>query len=529
MLQYSKKCYGGVNIMKGIKKLLYLLMFPSVLFMGNEVTQRKIGKEEDFYKVLDEINKSRLEDDKKEVKFSDTYINWIKDENKELNEKDFDAMVESFIYARNPEKIKYDPSKIITMDEAKEDIDVLFNLFRYTYGPYGYFGGDEVFYKAKENILNSLKDKINISAGDLSDLLWEKLSFCSNDGHFYISKNLNNHNSDKNYKTMKIYYFYDKCDFFKNEKGYYKITNNEPYYIESIDGNKDVGKFMKLTINDEGKLVYAIAKIDKMSSDVNSPYELAFNVKYINKYNEILEEKITLTELNRYAPSDKKSEEGYEFSIDNGIPTFSLKRLWKESKEDTSQDDFAKSASKFKEYPVNILDIRETMGGSWLCVLNWINNYIGHDLENKDVYMRVNTRVLKKLMEIGGYNTENSIKELFYIHKSEEAIRGKNDNLIFMLIHKRNASSSDLIIRNLKQLDKVILVGSNSAGIALALDIFGYKLKNSNIEVALGQSLSLTPEGDNFELKGYEPDILVDSDKAEEKVKKLINYYKLGK
>lgn len=515
--------------MKGIKKILYLLMFPSVLFMGNEFSQRKSGKEEDFYKVLDQINKSRLEDDKREVKFNDNYINWIKDEDKELNEKDFDVMIESFLYARNPEKIKYNPLNIITIDEAKEDIDTLFNLLRYTYGAYGYFGGDEVFYKAKQNIINSLKDKINISVGELSDILWEKLSFCSNDGHFYISKNLNNHNSDKNYKVMKIYYFYDKFDFFKDEKGYYKINGNESYYIESIDGNEDVDKFMKLTINDEGKLVYAIAKIDKMSFDVNLPYELVTNVKYVYGYNKVLEEQITLTELNRYAPSDKKSEKGYEFYVDKGIPTFSLKRLWKESKEDASHDEFAKSASKFKEYPVNILDIRETMGGSWLCVYNWVQNYIGHELANKDIYMNVNSKVIKKAMKIYGCNTENSIDDLFHIDKSEEVIRGKNDNLIFMLIHKRNASSSDLIIRNLKQLDNVILVGSNSAGIALALDILHYKLKNSNIDVALGQGLSITAEGDGFELKGYEPDILVDSDKAEEKVKKLINHYKLLK
>ena len=44
---------------------------------------------------------------------------------------------------------EYQPEKILTLDQAKEDIDFVFNVFHDTYGLYDYFGGDEVFFPGK--------------------------------------------------------------------------------------------------------------------------------------------------------------------------------------------------------------------------------------------------------------------------------------------------------------------------------------------------------------------------------------------
>ena len=50
-------------------------------------------------------------------------------------------------------KAEYQPEKLLTFEQAKEDIDFVFHVFHDTYGLYDYFGGDEAF----SYILNELK------------------------------------------------------------------------------------------------------------------------------------------------------------------------------------------------------------------------------------------------------------------------------------------------------------------------------------------------------------------------------------
>lgn len=42
-------------------------------------------------------------------------------------------------------KAEYQPEKLLTFEQAKEDIDFVFHVFHDTYGLYDYFGGDEAF------------------------------------------------------------------------------------------------------------------------------------------------------------------------------------------------------------------------------------------------------------------------------------------------------------------------------------------------------------------------------------------------
>ena len=47
----------------------------------------------------------------------------------------------------------FDPTKQLTIEQAKGNIDYFFNIFHDTYGLYDYFGGDEVFTKAKQAVI----------------------------------------------------------------------------------------------------------------------------------------------------------------------------------------------------------------------------------------------------------------------------------------------------------------------------------------------------------------------------------------
>lgn len=77
-------------------------------------------------------------------------------------------------------------------------------------------------------------------------------------------------------------------------------------------------------------------------------------------------------------------------------------------------------------------------------------------------------------------------------------------------------------------MDNVILVGSNTGGCFTTGAEIMYSLKNSKIPYMLGKVLHVTPYSDEFEFDGFQPDIVVDTSQALDRVQKLISYYKLN-
>ena len=75
---------------------------------------------------------------------------------------------------------KKDKKEMITLEKGLEDIESAFYILKASYGAYQYFGGDEVFNKAKMETMDYLrtlgqKDKV-ISSEELRDVLCEGLS-----------------------------------------------------------------------------------------------------------------------------------------------------------------------------------------------------------------------------------------------------------------------------------------------------------------------------------------------------------------
>ena len=81
---------------------------------------------------------------------------------------------------------KKDEQKLISHKGAKEDISYVFEILKYSYGPYEYFGGDKVFNVIEEDILNKLSYEEKITKDKIKDLLVEGLEPVINDGHFRI-------------------------------------------------------------------------------------------------------------------------------------------------------------------------------------------------------------------------------------------------------------------------------------------------------------------------------------------------------
>lgn len=139
---------------------------------------------------------------------------------------------------------EYDSEKILTQQQAVEDVTYLFDAFHDCYGPYEYFGGAEVFDAVEETIKAELETKETLTAADLEQILLENLTFIK-DGHF----NINN----KSPYMIKIPFFFREVAFVKTEEGYQAIDGRK---VESVEGYDNLNELMKRSISQEGKLVY---------------------------------------------------------------------------------------------------------------------------------------------------------------------------------------------------------------------------------------------------------------------------------
>ncbi|WP_061995261.1 S41 family peptidase [Clostridium sp. ATCC 25772] len=497
---------------KKLIKTLTPILILSIIFAVYLIKKNsEINKKENFNRFVEGINLSRSELFKNAPSIKDEYINWhLGDEYKFTPEetKEFVEYQKLFFDKNlilNP-NIIYNEKKVITYDEAKEDVDSLFKFFRYGYGAYGYFGGDTVFNEAKENIMDVLNGQQSIKADDFSNLLLNNLNFIK-DCHFALA------NKNPFFTRHQIYYIYNKDEFFKDANGYYKIVDKKHYYIKAINKDSNIDKYMKYTINNDGKLVYSIAILqEEVSSTINT------DVVYSND-KEDFSESIVLNIL----PFDFQKENiPFEYSIEDNVPIAKLGAMYASSEEDDSQFDFPGTGFEMKKYPVSILDLRGNKGGFVTAGTSWIQSYSDGFVEIRGACTGVSNNMIKEFEKYNGNYISNA-----YSTTPTSLSRIPNDKLVFVLIDKAIASSGEYFIECLMNMDNVILVGTNTLGANITRNAYYYKLKNSSITVRLGSGLYLQPCSNDFEFNGFHPDILVDSNEALEKVQKLIKYYNL--
>lgn len=122
-------------------------------------------------------------------------------------------------------------SSLIPKDKAVEDVEYLFSLLKFGYAGYEYFGGDDIFIPAKENILWSViaLDGSNVLVRDFLNIMYSELSFIQ-DSHFTLG----------NYKLCNYtkYFSSRQFVFYKDDMGYYTHKDGELFYIESINDEK---------------------------------------------------------------------------------------------------------------------------------------------------------------------------------------------------------------------------------------------------------------------------------------------------
>lgn len=498
---------------KKIKKLL-LLSISLVITLTSTITvyAKNQVKDDEFFKFMKQVQQKRDEMDKNPIVDISKYSNWLDKNEKDLTNEEIKRLIDSSF-----DRTEYDHKKVISYNEAKEDVEHLFKLLRNSYGPYQYFGGDEVFNAAKTKILNWLEGKESIKCNELNIVMIRNLKFLQ-DKHFFLG-------AGKTAKVMESYKFND-YDFYEGNEGFFRIKDNKKQYIKSIDGNNDINSFMKVTINKDGKLVYTIGWQKEFPA--NSPQDsnpISVSVQFSGDKKDI-EEKLTLM------PQGKVKDMGkpYDYFVKDNVPVIKYRSFLKDSNGSTIEKDFIETANKVKDYPVFMLDLRGALGGVMNSPNEWMKKYFGQTPEHRGASVNVYTKLLEEYLKkrMNSPWSDEPIENEFYVNKVESSGRVKNNRTVFVLVDKYNASSAELFLLKLLNCDNVVLVGNNSLGAVISLNICEYKLINSKMSVDLGYILNITEYGDNIDGKGLEPDIWVDPNEALEKVQSLINNYNLA-
>lgn len=135
----------------GKNSIIIVLLIITVIFGGctNAVYEgfhiEKQGDLQAFNNLKSEVNANRkaIIESSEPIDIS-KYTPDFKDDLHMFSEDEIKNLVE-------PKEMKN-----ITKQEVKDDVEVAFNMLKYSYGAYEYFGGDEAFNKAKEDVLKKL-------------------------------------------------------------------------------------------------------------------------------------------------------------------------------------------------------------------------------------------------------------------------------------------------------------------------------------------------------------------------------------
>ena len=378
------------------------------------------------------------------------------------------------------ERTDFDPDAEVTAAQAAEDVEYLFDAFRTLYGPYDYFGGDETFGEHKAELLAKLKEKESWTATEVKDLLLEGLRFFK-DGHFSI-------NNGEKPNPWQVPFFYREMAFYKTEEGDY--ISEKGKRVASVDGYSDLDELFKRSISPEGEIVYypiLLKEYDPQAGDET------LTVHYANGSTQTL----TAEPFQRYNERIE-GDAVTEYHKNGEIPVFTIDSCY-----DGVMDEIMAGAIMVARYPVGIVDIRANMGGSDSVSETWLRQYTytNHQMFRNQFLMDVFS---------GSTGYEDGWVE--------------NDRVLIVLTSKNIASAAETFVDMAHNVENVLFIGENTWGAQVTSAAYHVWLPNSKCVVTMGHGLFVVPQDWDYykELRGYEPDLWVPADEAEELAVKLM-------
>ncbi|HHY09398.1 MAG TPA: hypothetical protein GX528_02400, partial [Firmicutes bacterium] len=402
------------------------------------------------------------------------------------------------------------------------DTDFLFELLKYGYAAYEYFGGEAAFLAAKENIkANLLAESFPLSAYGFGLILGEGLNFI-NDGHFAIGASIRVHS--------KRMYMNEEITFLPGEHGYYFEEENCAVYVEAVNGGEPE-EYMWPALNEDGRIVYRLGELlPAGNKETSAALALAENGI------------LTLT-LKEMLGSRFFGRNIYERGEIDGIPVLGVSKFpaWLPDSPDFSRrehllmQEFFQSAYELRGAEALIMDLRGHSGGDTSQGYSWLRNFTGaFFVKPAHLKARLLTETAEKLRLLRLQRGGDPLLELYeWFHRPREIAWDvssglvnflENETVVVILTDKYTASGAERFVEALKQLENSVVIGTNTAGCAMG-DSAETRLPNSQIRINFGVSLKLPLDLTDYEGRGILPDLWAPSGQALDLAVKFIHNY----
>lgn len=492
--------------------------------------------------VLEEVNKKNAAD-------IDKYEN--------VDTSQYDMNVQEEPYTVEEAKELGTPKACMNVDkeQAKSDVDTLFRVIKSSYGGYKFFGGDEKFDAAKEKIIADIDNGMDdIDPSTFAAYIARELSFF-NDSHFVIQGLSVGHEA-------YCYYESSAMKFYKSGEEYYTYIDSKKWYISD-----DIKNYMKLTIAEDGELVYGMFTVCTDGDAKALPETVTLN----DGENENRKTK-TIDIFWARSQIGRNDNNEYKYEEKNDVPIQTLKGMQYATKGANGFIDDAKKMSASKN---SMVDLRANAGGLTTNDLFWFYNYTGSiiDIDRKcmTIASEFNSQLMacsnKKLLNfdvdlnnelivtlaLKQYNILKNNSELFdmskeYLEsqnikipdgqnkckwtngffdlfdKSKEPMV-QNDNTLFVLQGKEDYSAGEVFVFMSQRINNTLRVGTNTNGCIATGPITMFYLPESGLSVQYSVGI-ITGNDIEFDTYGIEPDVYIGGQDAREAVLKCIDYYK---
>lgn len=375
----------------------------------------------------------------------------------------------------------------ISVEQAKEDVDLFFRAWKYSYPSY-YFMGEEVFLAAKEQALAELEAYPDgLSGAQLGNILYEAMSFLQ-DEHSSVDGKVPASIEDSLYYVS---YLDNAQTFDKDETGYYQIYEGEKWYFTSAD-HTDLR--IVPTLLPSGKVAYCpmllvpkseavhenqmVLVKDGEKKNVTLCWTVSKDVSYTSEID---------TQCKAQASGDIYYIDYLDMHSNNG-----------------DVNDFLKTAKEAKNYKAVIFDLRHTLGWEHWQLLEWIEMFTGEEPSVTGCIM-ARDNALRTLFNFDGKPAAIGYENcrITYMNGRETA----NDIPLIILIDKSCGSSVEEAYMYLKTVDNSVVIGCNTSGCALGGSVQTYYLPHSGVQFAIGGFMEFQGEVKNIDGIGYEPDV----------------------
>ena len=396
---------------------------------------------------------------------------------------------------------------ILTGEEARAEVDYLFRLLRTYYGLYTWFGGDEAFAAAEEQVLHALEGREEIPVGKYQQLLKEALGFVQ-DGHFGIGGSSTLEPSAL-YCAEESLFDYRDGTFYGGEDLKRKVT--------AIQG-EDPANYLKRAIGPEGELTWKLYRTDVASGRSSAVVTYAdgeetlildpAGMDPLDQGKETFQrgtlagaELLQMTSM-PFVPGDAGPEWGYDWAT---VEVF-----------------LAAAEEARTSDGVLVVDLTANPGGNGNLPGAWFRAFTGETPEPNYATLCLDP--------CDWTCREGEVKEGDYrVRRPEEQYLEREEGpFLVVLTSHGTASAAEAFTDLTRNVGRSLIIGSNTGGCLTGSQTYRGYLPWSGTELAWGLDLFIWPEGYFAEGVGLEPDVYLTGTDQEARLELFLQRYLTG-